>query len=458
MYNVLLTDISIENFKNVESSIIQITKIPVSLGDTSTIKGIYGQNGSGKTTVIQALDIFKNIVLRKPLREDMFFYILAGKKSCTLSFSFYIAQDDDKTKYKINYSVSIEKDESGKCHFSNETLKRSRYIENEGWNNFLPVFKCTFDDPIKVFEPKNKYESLIKANKENIVNLSVAYKLAKEKNISLLFSKDLSNILKDSEDSELYTLVSIITKYTKHKLFIIQNSHNGIISLDVMPLAVLYHFDDNRTLTGEILITLTEPMVTTKEQYEVVSNLITNMDKVMGALVPGLSVFIKSHGPQALQDGTEGMRYELMSKRGESEFPIRYESEGIKKILSVLSIIIAMYNDPSICVAIDELDAGIFEILLGSLLQIIQESGKGQLIFTSHNLRPLEVLNDENIIFTTTNPKNRYINLKGIREDNNLRDTYIRALKLGGQDESLSTEFKESHIRIALRKAGKHGN
>ena len=454
MYNVLLTDISIENFKNVESSIIQITKIPVSLGDTSTIKGIYGQNGSGKTTVIQALDIFKNIVLRKPLREDMFFYILAGKKSCTLSFSFYIAQDDDKTKYKINYSVSIEKDESGKCHFSNETLKRSRYIENEGCNNF----KCTFDDPIKVFEPKNKYESLIKANKENIVNLSVAYKLAKEKNISLLFSKDLSNILKDSEDSELYTLVSIITKYTKHKLFIIQNSHNGIISLDVMPLAVLYHFDDNRTLTGEILITLTEPMVTTKEQYEVVSNLITNMDKVMGALVPGLSVFIKSHGPQALQDGTEGMRYELMSKRGESEFPIRYESEGIKKILSVLSIIIAMYNDPSICVAIDELDAGIFEILLGSLLQIIQESGKGQLIFTSHNLRPLEVLNDENIIFTTTNPKNRYINLKGIREDNNLRDTYIRALKLGGQDESLSTEFKESYIRIALRKAGKHGN
>ena len=101
---------------------------------------------------------------------------------------------------------------------------------------------------------------------------------------------------------------------------------------------------------------------------------------------------------------------------------------------------------------------GIFEILLGSLLQISQESGKGQLIFTSHNLRPLEVLNDENIIFTTTNPKNRYINLKGIREDNNLRDTYIRALKLGGQDESLSTEFKESHIRIALRKAGKHGN
>ena len=129
MYNVLLTDISIENFKNVESSIIQITKIPVSLGDTSTIKGIYGQNGSGKTTVIQALDILKNIVLRKPLREDMFFYILAGKKSCTLSFSFYIAQDDDKTKYKINYSVSIEKDESGKCHFSNETLKRSRTLK-----------------------------------------------------------------------------------------------------------------------------------------------------------------------------------------------------------------------------------------------------------------------------------------------------------------------------------------
>ena len=55
----------------------------------------------------------------------------------------------------------------------------------------------------------------------------------------------------------------------------------------------------------------------------------------------------------------------------------------------------------------DELDAGISEVLLGTLLHTIEETGKGQLIFTSHNLRPLEVLSKDNIVFTTTNPSNR---------------------------------------------------
>lgn len=52
-----------------------------------------------------------------------------------------------------------------------------------------------------------------------------------------------------------------------------------------------------------------------------------------------------------------------------------------------------MYNDPTTTVVIDELDCSIFEYLLGELLSIIEESGRGQLIFTSHNLRPLEKLN-----------------------------------------------------------------
>ena len=46
--------------------------------------------------------------------------------------------------------------------------------------------------------------------------------------------------------------------------------------------------------------------------------------------------------------------------------------------------------------------------LLGELLRIMQNSGKGQLIFTSHNLYPLETLESNSIVFTTTNPSARY--------------------------------------------------
>ena len=84
---------------------------------------------------------------------------------------------------------------------------------------------------------------------------------------------------------------------------------------------------------------------------------------------------------------------------------------------------------------VDELDAGIYEYLLGELLGELQKEMKGQLIFTSHNLRVLEKLDYKNIICSTINPKNRYINLTVVGANNNNRDFYIKSLTIGGQKE-----------------------
>lgn len=455
-FSVIINSIEIKNLKNVINGKILISKKP----DTDSSKilsdiiGIYGQNGSGKTTVIQALDLFKKLAIGMPLWSDMFNCISAGEKSCEIDLCFYLQKD--LNQYKAEYNFIICKNNEGNCSFFQETLKYSIYIDGK-WTRNTPIFSCNYADAIQVFEPKSRYDALVKKDKENAINLSVAYKLSQERKTSFLFSQELYNILKKSNEVELFEIVSTLTQYAREKLFIIQNSHNGIISLDVMPLAIL-HSENNKKVIGEIPITLQEPMVTDYNTFEIVSSVTENMNIVISALVPGMSIGIKNHGKQLLKDGLEGIRYELVSKRYNSEFPIRYESEGIKKLLSLLSIIIAMYNDPSVCIAIDELDAGIFETLLGTLLHTIEETGKGQLIFTSHNLRPLEVLSKDNIVFTTTNSSNRYIHLKKVRDENNLRDMYIRALNLGGQEEELSTDFRESEIRRALRKAGKNGN
>lgn len=102
-----------------------------------------------------------------------------------------------------------------------------------------------------------------------------------------------------------------------------------------------------------------------------------------------------------------------------------------------MTLLIDVYAKPSVCVAIDELDSGVFEFLLGELLQVLQEHGAGQLIFTAHNLRPLEVLNHGSLIITTTNPDRRYIKFHGSRAGNNLRSQYLRAVNLGGQPETV---------------------
>ena len=110
---------------------------------------------------------------------------------------------------------------------------------------------------------------------------------------------------------------------------------------------------------------------------------------------------------------------------------------------------------PIICLVVDELDAGIFEYMLGELLDIFNKSAKGQMIFTSHNLRALEMLDKENIIFSTANPENRYIRMKSVRDTNNLRNLYIRSITLGGQDEVIYEETDSLKISRAFRKAGR---
>lgn len=126
-----------------------------------------------------------------------------------------------------------------------------------------------------------------------------------------------------------------------------------------------------------------------------------------------------------------------------------------EKIISILQLLIVLYNNSSITVAIDELDSGAFEYLLGEMLKIISEKGKGQLIFTSHNLRPLETLDKGFIAFTTTNQNNRYIRFTNVKTNNNLRDFYYRTIILGGQTEDIYKETNNIQIALALKEATK---
>ena len=83
------------------------------------------------------------------------------------------------------------------------------------------------------------------------------------------------------------------------------------------------------------------------------------------------------------------------------------------------------------------------------------EKGKGQLIFTSHNLRPLETLDKGFVAFTTTNPNHRFIRLTNVKRNNNLRDFYYRDIMLGEQSEELYEHTHNSGIALAFREAGR---
>ena len=196
----------------------------------------------------------------------------------------------------------------------------------------------------------------------------------------------------------------------------------------------------------------------TKELYFSLKKAISAINIALKAIIPNLNIELRTVYEEPDKEGNSYVLVETYSVRDGKEFLTKYESEGIKRIISLLNYLISLYNYPEICLVVDELDSGIFEYLLGELLGVLNEEAKGQLIFTSHNLRAFEKLNIKNIICTTINPENRYIRLVGKEKNHNPRDFYIRTITIGGQQEELYDEADLQSIGYAFRRACKGDN
>ena len=191
-----------------------------------------------------------------------------------------------------------------------------------------------------------------------------------------------------------------------------------------------------------------------EEIFNKLEKIVAAINIALKAIIPNLSIELVKTNEEKNKDGINIVQVEVYSNRNGKRFLTKYESEGIKRIISLLNYLISLYNNPGVCLVVDELDAGIFEYLLGELIGVLAEEAKGQLIFTSHNLRVMEKLDKKNIVCSTINPDNRYISLKGIEKTHNRRDFYIRTIVLGGQKEKLYDDTDLQDMGYAFRKAG----
>lgn len=325
------------------------------------------------------------------------------------------------------------------------------YTSNEKKIRKGPLIDTSADG---IFLPKSKYQELLGNSTEDVTEMLVTKRLVQEQSRTFIFSREMMRRFRENCQVKLYLdILEGLHRFGNRELFIIDTEHEGLINMNALPLAFKYK-DDTSESFGSLLLPLNIPASIPEKAMEIVRKIIANMNIVLQELVPGLTIDIIDLGPVVEKDGSLGRMIQLMSLKNNKAIPFRYESEGIKKIVSILQLLIVVYNNPSITVAVDELDAGIFEYLLGELLHIISEKGKGQLIFTSHNLRPLETLDKGFVAFTTTNPENRYIRFTNVKGTNNLRDFYYRDIVLGEQNEQVYCPTNNYEIALAFREAG----
>ena len=466
--SVRLSGIQISDFKNVRYGELNFNNRRKNY--RASVLGLYGQNGSGKTALIDALQLLKLLLCGKSVPKEMMELIYVGSDHAELSYRFDVITPAGR--YEANYDLKLRKEEDiseqnlETQDSSEKNFKLVVYDEVLGYSFESSTEKFRKSPMIdtrtdSVFGPASKYESLIGRDKDKMMSLLVAKQMASESSRSFIFSRQLLNETRkrrtekgnDADFMRHTVLLESLILYGNYDLFVISTANTGIISMNAMPLAFQYQ-EEKKGAAGTITLPLEKPATVSQEELMIIEKIIRNMNIVLEQLVPGLTISLKNLGPQALDNGGKGSRIQLMSLKNNKEIPLKNESEGIKKIISILQLLIAVYNQPSVTVAIDELDSGIFEYLLGELLRIISEKGKGQLIFTSHNLRPLETLDRGFIAFTTTNPFKRYIRLTNIKDNNNLRDFYFRDIVLGEQKEEVYELTNNAEIALAFREAG----
>ena len=467
---VRLTGVTIRNFKNVVYGNLSFPSIKEY---KASVLGLYGQNGSGKTAMIDAIDFLKYILRGMAIPNRFADYINVNSDTAKLSFEFRITlpQGEFPAVYEVDYqksgNIEAQNEETaiqGKGAYRVTIIGETMKVFTISPNKKGRMGRLIDTNTEKLFSPKPKMDMLIGNEKKKKNDLLIAKKIAALSSRSFVFSRELQETIRVRREEELTeeenqalafyaAIFEALVNYGNRELFVVNTANSGLISLNAQPLSFKYE-EKNHGAIGTVILPLDEPAVVPKKMYGDVQKIVQNMNIVLRQLIPGLTIGLKGLGTQITEEGEKGIRFQLMSEKNGKEIALKYESEGIKKIVSILQLLIVVYNQPSFTVAIDELDSGVFEYLLGELLRIISEKGKGQLLFTSHNLRPLETLDKGFVAFTTVNPKNRYIRMNNVKENHNLRDFYYRDILLGEQNEIVYESTNNAEIAFAFREAG----
>ena len=421
---VRLSKIEISNFMNVEHGEIEF---PDNQPDDglfhSSIVGLYGQNGSGKSALVRSLSILKDWCGEGraigSLKGSQL--IRFGCSSADFSYEFVLLYPNGDF-INATYSLSISSvivDEI--TTVQNEELKCKGFINGNKVNSHIVVVSNNEKGRMQ-----HRFKNTIVDDDKSMFNSSF---------ISIV--QGCCSNQKEEKDIKVF---EEIYRFIKDRLFVVESSRivdlgvgEIVLGLGSNVLSLEYDNDSNIDNLHSFDYTIDE-----------IKAGIEKLSRVFQIVVPGVNIHLgNSDSPRI-----------LLSERSGVSIPFSQESYGIRKIFSVIQHLINAYNLDSYMLVVDEFDEGIFEFLLGQILGIIKKGGHGQLLFTSHNLRPLEVLGKENIFFTTANPSNRYLRMIKIKPHNNLRDTYFRAIQLGGQKEELYNDTDEDDIETAFILAG----
>jgi AAA15 family ATPase/GTPase len=456
-YKVRIENIELKNFKSISSGSVyfdefkKLKRKDFNILDFSNVLGIYGQNASGKTSIIEALIFIRALISGNPLPHLISNYIKKGEDSAKLKISFLLYNNEKS--FLVEYSITIKKDKSIIC-ISDENLsyiddkkkekRQFNYTKNRSLSkSFLSLLSKSDKKPILYFI----------ANTQTSINLNNISPTSAM--LSVFFNVQTQKLLaNEANASEFNEITSALYNFCRSKFLIISTPMFERIDTRNVVLSG-YTFENNQDKSHINCLVFFGKQQLEKEQFEQFNELLGQCSKVLNAFIPGLTIKPHIYSEATIPNGKTYVEYEVMSIRDGKEIPLIFESKGVKQMLTYVGDLIEVFNEEGTFIAIDEIDSGIFEYLLGELIYSFDNFSAGQLLFTSHNFRILEKIKPSEIFFTTTDDSNKFVKSKYVKCNNNLRDVYYKLIVQGDAKNKFYDATPSENITQVFSSLGK---
>ena len=450
----MFTYVKAKNFKSLKDIEFNLNKTKTK---TNQFISIYGENGSGKTNIVElfkflqqsamarAIDIAMNKLPKEffKMQEEM-----ADKMPTEIRQIFQLSLDlkeyrmlDEKEETEIEYGFKIN-NKNGFYHikFNNEIIEEKLYYMAGKQRAYL-------------FELKKEDGKIIKTLNKNIfMNNKYNEELIDE--IDKYWGK--------------YSFLSLLSfeMVEKNKEYIYNNISKNIIEVIDKIWGMTVHVDKGISKIMSASLKKAKRLDNIQKGY-IEKNQLNELNKyenVLNIFFTQAYADIKEV-KYSITEKEDKIYYELYFNKmigGEIKaIPSKMESEGTRRILNQFDTLIGSLLGET--VIIDEIDNGIHDVLMKNIIMSIKDEITGQLIITTHNTLLLEILPKEYIyILSTDYNGNKTINsIKDyeikIQKNNNARDLYFKGV-FGGIPTTDYIDFEEIKYALEDSKNETEGN
>ncbi|MFW5795552.1 MAG: hypothetical protein ACOCV1_08735 [Bacillota bacterium] len=395
---VRLQEINIFNLKKVRKSDVAFPsyKREEFFSRESDVLAIFGQEGSGRSSLVNALWILKNSLLGEPFFDDIEEYIWDDTKYFDIRFTFSIEFEEDR--YLIFYHIYFDKVDGISIK---EFISWKKFVGNE--STARRKFKIDYS--------------------ENNVNI---------------FSADLKKIEVSSFDNEKFRKIILALKnYARNDLNIFRKKITPSI-LNSNLVKLIESKDDlfSKNKSVNYLIPYNHPVIVKNDLINNIEGLTYNISKVLNKEFPNISVLATE-----TNDLKESKFINLKLISEDKSKSLKNKSKEIKNLISIMIILMPITEKASTCVVIDKLEIDKIGDFKYKLAELINNEAKGQMLIITNDFKFLNQFDERSLIYTTWNPEKRYKKFERITSIDDTKKFYYRSLYIKDKNK----KFKKAH-------------